>query len=72
MTDVIHAHMMDNAVRLGKLLGCIGAMLKYDGGSDLSNYDFKRLALTYIECSIDEQDIAMVMAQAQKRGVDLT
>lgn len=72
MNDVIHSFMMDNAVRLGKLLGCVGAMLKYDGGSDLSDYDFKRLAITYIECSNDEQDIAMVMEQAKKRGVVLS
>jgi hypothetical protein len=56
---------------VGKLLGTVGVMVKYDN-PDIPNFEFRQLARTYIECVNDEQDIAMVVAQAAKRGVDLT
>jgi hypothetical protein len=54
-----------------KTIGTIGALVKYNN-SDMNNFEFRQLARTYIECSTDQYDIAMVMAQAEKRGVDLT
>ena len=71
MTPEIYKLMMEQATRVGKLLGTIGAQVKYDNSS-IDNFVFKQLASTYIECVNDEQDIAMVMAQAEKRGVKLT
>jgi hypothetical protein len=71
MNETIYNTMMENASRVGKLLGTVGVFVKYDN-PDLSNFDYRQLARTYIECSTDEQDIAMVVAQAAKRGVDLT
>jgi hypothetical protein len=46
-------------------------MVKYDNPG-MDNYTFKALASTYIECSTDQNDIDATMAQANKRGVDLT
>ena len=71
MTPEIYEMAMDLSTRVGKLLGTIGAQVKYDNSS-IDNFAFKQLATTYIECSTDEQDIAMVMEQANKRGVKLT
>jgi hypothetical protein len=71
MTPEVYEMAMDLSTRVGKLLGTVGVMVKYDN-PELSNFDFRQLARTYIECSTDEQDIAMVVAQAEKRGVDLT
>ena len=71
MTPEIATMALDYASRTGKLLGTIGAQVKYDNSS-IDNFAFKQLASTYIECVNDEQDIAMVMAQADKRGVKLT
>jgi hypothetical protein len=71
MTTELLDMMLNNSTRVGKLLGTVGVMVKYDN-PELSNFDFRQLARTYIECSTDEQDIAMVMEQANKRGVDLT
>ena len=71
MTPEIYEMAMDLSSRVGKLLVTIGAQVKYDNSS-IDNFAFKQLASTYIECSTDEQDIAMVMAQAEKRGVKLT
>ena len=71
MTPEIYNMMMEQSTRVGKLLGTIGAQVKYDNSS-IDNFTFKQLASTYIECVNDEQDIAIVMAQAEKRGVDLT
>jgi len=71
INDNIYALMMDYSTRVGKLLGTIGAQVKYDNPG-MDNFTFKQLAKTYIECSTDEQDIAAVMEQANKRGVDLT
>ena len=63
--------MLDQSERVGKLLGTIGALVKYDN-PDLPNFEFRQLARTYIECSTDQFDIDAVRAQADKRGVDLT
>jgi hypothetical protein len=71
MNEEIYTLMMDYSTRVGKMLGVMGANLKYDNPG-MDNNTFKSLASTYIECSTDEQDIAMVMEQANKRGVDLT
>ena len=71
MAPEIYEMAMDLSSRVGKLLGTIGAQVKYDNSS-IDNFAFKQLASTYIECSTDEQDIAVVMAQAEKRGVKLT
>ena len=71
MAPEIYEMALDLSTRVGKLLGTIGALVKYDN-PDLHDFDFRQLARTYIECVNDEQDIAMVRAQAAKRGVDLT
>ena len=71
MTPELYEMAMDLSSRVGNLLGTIGAQVKYDNSS-IDNFAFKQLASTYIECVNDEQDIAMVMAQAEKRGVKLT
>ena len=71
MTEDLYNFAYDQAMRVGKLLGSVGALIKYDN-PEMSNTDFKILATVYIECTTDEQDIAMVKDQAQKRGVDLT
>jgi hypothetical protein len=71
MTPEVYEMAMDLSMRVGKLLGAVGVMVKYDN-PELSNFDFRQLARTYIECVNNEQDIAMVVAQAAKRGVDLT
>ena len=71
MTTELLDMMLNNSSRVGKLLGTVGVMVKYDN-PELSNFDFRQLARTYIECSTDEQDIASVREQADKRGVDLT
>ena len=63
--------MMEQSTRVGKLLGTVGVMVKYDN-LELSNFDFRQLARTYIECSTDQFDIDAVRAQAEKRGVILT
>ena len=71
MTPEIYEMAMDLSTRVGKLLGTIGAQVKYDNSS-IDNFAFKQLATTYIECSTDANDIATVRAQAEKRGVKLT
>jgi hypothetical protein len=71
MTPEIYNMMMEQSARVGKLLGTIGAWVKYDN-SDMNNFIFRQLARTYIECSTDQFDIDAVKAQAEKRGVDLT
>ena len=71
MTSELYDMTMGLSTRVGKLLGVVGVFVKYDN-PDLSNFDFRQLARTYIECSTDEQDIAAVMEQSSKRGVDLT
>ena len=62
---------MELSTRVGRLLGTIGAVIKYDN-PELSNTDFKILARTYIETVNCQSDIDAVMEQANKRGVDLT
>ena len=71
MTEDIYNLTMDLSTRVGKLLGSVGVQVKYDNPG-IDNFTFRQLARTYIECSTDEQDIAAVRAQADKRGVDLT
>jgi len=56
---------------VGKLLGTIGALVKYDN-SDLPNHYFKSLANVYLEINTCEMDREAVMAQADKRGVKLS
>ena len=67
----IYTMAMDYSSRVGKLLGAVGANVKYDNPG-MDNFTFSQLARTYIECSTDVDDIAAVRAQADKRGVDLT
>ena len=71
MTPEVYEMAMGLSTRVGKLLGTVGVMVKYVN-PDLSNFDFRQLARTYIECSTDQFDIDAVVAQAKKRGVDLT
>jgi hypothetical protein len=71
MNEEIYTLVLDYSTRVGKLLGTVGAMVKYDNPG-MDNYTFKALASTYIECSTDQNDIDTTMAQANKRGVDLT
>ncbi len=71
MTEEFYNMAMELSTRVGRLLGTIGAQVKYDNPG-MDNYTFKALASTYIECSTDQNDIDAVRAQAMKRGVDLT
>jgi hypothetical protein len=71
MDEAVFELVLDYSTRVGKLLGTVGAMVKYDNPG-MDNYTFKALASTYIECSTDQSDIDAVMGQANKRGVDLT
>ena len=71
MMPLMYNMMLDQSERVGKLLGTIGALVKYDN-PELPNFEFRQLAKTYIECSTDQFDIDAVRAQAKKRGVDLT
>ena len=71
MNNSIYELSMELSTRVGRLLGTIGAVIKYDN-PELSNTDFKILARTYIETVNCQSDIDAVMEQAQKRGVDLT
>jgi hypothetical protein len=71
MTEDIYNLTMDLSTRVGKLLGSVGVQVKYDNPG-IDNFTFRQLARTYIECSTDQNDIDAVMAQAIKRGVDLT
>ena len=48
MTPEIYEMAMDLSSRVGKLLGTIGAQVKYDNSS-IDNFAFKQLASTYIE-----------------------
>jgi len=71
MTPEVYEMAMDLSTRVGKLLGTVGVMVKYDN-PDIPNFEFRQLAKTYIECSTDQFDIDAVRAQEHKRGVDLT
>ena len=71
MTEEFYKVALELSTRVGRLLGTIGAVIKYDN-PELSNTDFKILARTYIETVNCQSDIDAVMEQAKKRGVDLT
>ena len=71
MNDNIYTLMLDYSTRVGKLLGTMGAMVKYDNPG-MDNFTFRQLAKTYIECTTDQNDIDAVMVQANKRGVTLS
>jgi hypothetical protein len=71
MTEELYNFAYDQAMRVGKLQGAIGALIKYDN-PEMSNTDFKILATVYIETSTDEGDIEVVYGQANKRGVILS
>jgi len=70
-TDSLYALTMDLSTRVGKLLGAVGAQVKYDN-PNMDNFTFRQLAKTYIECTTDQSDIDAVRVQADKRGADLT
>ena len=70
-TESIYNLAMELSSRVGRLLGTIGAQVKYDNPG-MDNFTFRQLAKTYIECTTDQNDIDAVRAQADKRGVDLT
>ena len=61
---------LEQSATIGKFLGVIGSLVKYDMPS-LPNFEFKILAQTYIECSTNIDDIIMVRAQAKQRGVNV-
>jgi len=67
----LYNQLLDKSGQVGRLLGVIGAIVKYDN-PDIPNYYFKSLAKTYLDLNDDEYDREQVMAQADKRGVDLT
>ena len=71
MSETIYDLALKQSTRVGKLLGTIGAMVKYDN-SDLPNWYFTSLAKVYIENNTCQTDIDAVMAQAEKRGVKLS
>ena len=71
MTEDIYKLTMELSTRVGRLLGVVGAQVKYDNPS-MDNFTFRQLARTYIETVHCQDDIDAVVAQANKRGVDLT
>ena len=71
MSERIYELALEQSTRVGKLLGTIGALVKYDN-SDLPNWYFTSLAKVYIENNTCQTDIDAVMAQAEKRGVKLS
>lgn len=71
MSNTIYDIAMEQSTRVGKLLGTIGALVKYDS-PDLPNHYFKSLANVYLEMNTCESDREAVMAQADKRGVTLS
>ena len=71
MENSIYELSMELSTRVGRLLGSVGAQVKYDNPG-MDNFTFKQLATTYIETVNDQSDIDAVMEQANKRGVDLT
>ena len=62
---------MELSTRVGKLLGAVGAQVKYDNPG-MGDFTFRQLAKTYIETVHCQDDIDAVMEQAKIRGVDLT
>ncbi len=71
MDTSIYDLAIEQSTRVGKLLGTIGAIVKYDN-PDIPNYYFKSLAKVYLETNTCELDREAVMAQADKRGVTLS
>ncbi len=71
MSNTIYDIALEQSSRVGKLLGTIGALVKYDS-PDLPNHYFKSLANVYLEINTCENDREAVMAQADKRGVKLS
>ena len=71
MSNTIYDLALEQSTRVGKLLGTIGALVKYDS-PDLPNHYFKSLANVYLEINTCEFDRGAVMAQADKRGVKLS
>jgi len=71
MNEEFYNMAMDLSTRVGRLLGTIGAIVKYDNPG-VDNFTFGQLAKTYIECTTDQNDIDAVMVQANKRGVTLS
>ena len=71
MDNQIYEIALEQSSRVGKLLGVIGALIKYDN-PDLPNHYFKSLANTYLETNTCKDDREAVMAQANKRGVILS
>ena len=71
MSEHMYDLALEQSTRVGKLLGTIGAIVKYDN-SDLPNHYFKSLAKVYLEINTCELDREAVMAQADKRGVKLS
>jgi hypothetical protein len=67
----LYNQLLDKSVQVGRLLGVIGAIVKYDN-PDIPNYYFKALAKTYLDVNDNEHDREQVMAQAQIRGVDIS
>jgi hypothetical protein len=70
MNNEVYEMLMKRSERLGKLLGTVGATLKYCS-SGISDFDFKMLAKTYIEVSVDQSDIDRVKEVAKQRGINL-
>lgn len=70
MNSEIYKMLMEKSEQLGKLLGTVGAVLKYDS-SGISDWDFKVLAQTYIEISTSQSDIDRVKEVASERGITL-
>ena len=71
MSKDVYELALDYSSRMGKLLGVVGALIKYDN-SDLPNHYFRPLAKSYLEVNTCEDDREAVMAQANKRGVTLS
>jgi hypothetical protein len=70
MDKSIYEQSLEYASRVGRLLGVVGFHLKYC--PELDDKTFTSLAKVYLETNTNEQDIASVMEQAEKRGIDLT
>lgn len=70
MNSEIYEVLIEKSERLGKLLGTVGAVLKYDS-SGISDWDFKVLAQAYIETSTTQSDIDRVKEVANERGITL-
>ena len=67
----MHSIAVKYALQIGKLLGTIGALVKYDNPG-IDNIAFMSLASTYMEIATDENEIEAVKKQAIKRGVNIS